>query len=152
MHLQRLFHQLRTEMTATLQRFQDLQNGVVDSTLDRGALAALAQTSEFGNSRVPGIRLDSERIMTVLRLLGRIATDPRGFNSSQLRELYSAETGLPYSSSQASYDLKASSQAAPRTRPQNTTISLHSPRRSPCRFALQTPCVAHRPHSFIGKR
>ena len=100
------FHQLRAEMTATLQRFQDLQKGVVDSTLDRGELAALAQTSEFGNSRVPGIRLDNERIMTVLRLLGRIATDPRGFNSSQLRELYSAETGLPYSSSQASYDLR----------------------------------------------
>jgi len=100
------FDALRTAMTATMQRFQQLQHGIADSTLDRGELAALAQTSELGRSRVPGIRLDNERITTVLHLLGRIATDPRGFAPADLRELYTTETGRPYSSSQASYDLR----------------------------------------------
>lgn len=100
------FGSLRAVMTETLSRFQQLLHGVLDSTLNRGELAALAQTSELGLSRVPGIRLDNERLMTVLQLLGRIATDPRGFSSAHLRQLYSARTGNPYSSSQASYDLR----------------------------------------------
>lgn len=100
------FDALRLEMTATVRRFQQLQRAVVDSTLERGELAALAQTSELGNSRVPGTRLDNERIMMVLHLLGRIATDPRGFSPARLRNLYIAETGLPYSRSQACYDLR----------------------------------------------
>jgi hypothetical protein len=100
------FHALRAAMTDAMQRFQQLQHGIADSTLDRGELAALAQTSALGRSRVPGIRLDNERITTVLHLLGRIATDPRGFAPADLRELYVNETGRAYSTSQASYDLR----------------------------------------------
>ena len=100
------FSALRDRMTVVLQRFLRLQHAVLDSTLDRGQLAALAQTSELGRSRVPGIRLENERIMTVLHLLGHLGTDGRGFTSSQLRQLYLEQTGQPYSSSQTSYDLR----------------------------------------------
>lgn len=100
------FAQLRLQLAATLARFQELEEAVVDTTLDRGELAALAQTSELGKARVPGIRLDNERMMNVLRLLGRIATDPRGFTTAQLREDFAATFAQSYSSAQASYDLR----------------------------------------------
>jgi len=100
------FSALRDRMTATLQRFLQLQHAVLDSTLDRGQLPALAQTSELGRSRVPGIRLENERIMTVLHLLGHIGSDGRGFTSAQLRQRYREYTGHLYSASQVSYDLR----------------------------------------------
>lgn len=100
------FSALRAAMTSALERFQALQHGVADSTLNRGELAALAKTSELGLARVPGIRLDNERMTTVLRLLGRLATEPRGFTAGRLRELYEAETGHTYKPSQATYDLR----------------------------------------------
>jgi len=100
------FAQLRSQLAATLARFQELQEAVVETTLDRGELAALAQTSELGKGRVPGIRLDNQRLMNVLRLLGRIATDPRGFTTAQLRDDFAATFAQPYSSAQASYDLR----------------------------------------------
>lgn len=100
------FSPLRSRMTDALQRFLHLQQAVLDSTLDRGQLTALAQTSELGRSRVPGIRLENERIMLVLHLLGYIGTDARGFTSPQLRQLYLEQTGRTYSPAQASYDLR----------------------------------------------
>ncbi|HEY6218537.1 MAG TPA: hypothetical protein VIV65_00685 [Gemmatimonadaceae bacterium] len=100
------FSQLRWQLAATLVRFQELQEAVVDTTLDRGELAALAQTSELGKGRVPGIRLDNERMMNVIRLLGRLATDPRGFTTAQLRDDFVATFGKPYSAAQAAYDLR----------------------------------------------
>jgi hypothetical protein len=100
------FAALRARMTDVLGRFLHLQRGSLNSTLDRGQLTALAQTSELGRCRVPGIRLENERIMTVLHLLARIGTTPAGFSSAHLRELYCSQTQQPYSSAQASYDLR----------------------------------------------
>jgi hypothetical protein len=100
------FGQLRQRLADTLARFQELQEAVVDTTLDRGELAALAQTSELGRARVPGIRLDNERMMNVIRLLGRNATDPRGFTAAQIRDDFSSAFDRQYSPAQASYDLR----------------------------------------------
>ena len=100
------FSLLKDQMTATLQRFLQLQHAVLDNTLDRGQLAALAQTSELGRSRVPGIKLENERILTALHIAAHLGTDPRGFTAAQLRERICSRTAQPYSASQASYDLR----------------------------------------------
>ena len=100
------FSLLKNQMTATLQRFLQLQHAVLDNTLDRGQLAALAQTSELGRSRVPGIKLENERILTALHVAAHLGTDPRGFTAAQLRDRICSRTALPYSASQASYDLR----------------------------------------------
>jgi hypothetical protein len=100
------FSELRARMTATLTRFLQMQHAVLDSTLDRGQLAALAKTSELGRSRVPGIRLENERILQVLHVASRIGSDPRGFSATQLRELVASRSGQPYTASQAAYDLR----------------------------------------------
>lgn len=100
------FQALRSKMAQTLARFLTLQRSVTHSTLGRGQLAALAQTSELGKARVPGIRLDNERLITVLHLLGQLATQPRGVRAGQLREAFVDRTALAYSAAQASYDLR----------------------------------------------
>ena len=100
------FTALRSTITATLIRFEALQQGVANSTIDHGELAALAQTSELGRARVPRIRLDNERIMTVLKLLAILAAVPRGFTAAQQRERYSTATAGAYSTAQTTYDLR----------------------------------------------
>jgi hypothetical protein len=79
---------------------------VLDNTLDRGQLAALAQTSELGRSRVPGIKLENERVLTALHVAAHLGTDPRGFTAAQLRERICSRTAQSYSPSQACYDLR----------------------------------------------
>ena len=100
------FSLLRDRITLTLQRFLQLQHAVLDSTLDRGQLSALAQTSELGRSRVPGIKLENERILIALHIAARIGSSPRGFTTAQLRDLFCSRTAQSYSISQACYDLR----------------------------------------------
>lgn len=100
------FASLRARMTTVLERFLQMQHSVLDSTLDRGQLAALAKTSELGRGRVPGIKLENERILQVLYVASRVGTDPRGFTAAELRERIGAGITPLYSASHAAYDLR----------------------------------------------
>jgi hypothetical protein len=56
-------------MAGTNQRYLDLQAELLDSTVDTGQLAALAQPTVLGKRRVPGIKLHDDRVIRLLDTL-----------------------------------------------------------------------------------
>lgn len=74
-------------MEKILCSFQEAQSSVHQATSTRGELAALAKPGNVGRSHTAGIRLDNERIMTLIALLPRQVQHPEGFRASDLREL-----------------------------------------------------------------
>ena len=53
-------------MAATTDRYLTQQAELLDSTVDRGALAALAAPLTTGTGRVPGIKLHDDRLIRLL--------------------------------------------------------------------------------------
>jgi len=53
-------------MATTNGRYLDQQAEFLDSTVDTGQLAALARPTHVGNRRIPGIKLQDERVIRVL--------------------------------------------------------------------------------------
>jgi hypothetical protein len=56
-------------MAETNQRFLDAQAELLVSTVDRGELARLAQPVRIGQRRVPGLRLEDDRVIRLLEVL-----------------------------------------------------------------------------------
>ena len=56
-------------MTGTAERYLDLHADLLDSTVDAGQLAALAQPTVLGKRRIPGIRLQDDRVLRLLEVL-----------------------------------------------------------------------------------
>lgn len=60
---------LVTRMAATNQRFLDAQAELLACTVDQGELARLAQPVQVGTRRVPGLRLQDDRVIRLLDVL-----------------------------------------------------------------------------------
>ena len=56
-------------MGGTAERYLDLHADLLDSTVDTGQLAALAQPTMHGTRRIPGIRLHDDRVLRLLEVL-----------------------------------------------------------------------------------
>jgi hypothetical protein len=92
-------------MAQTNQRYLDAQAGLLASTVDQGELARLAQPIHVGRRRIPGLRLEDDRVIRLLeallhpgtfvadwtsrevltRLVARHRLDPDAYRLSQLR-------------------------------------------------------------------
>jgi len=57
------------KMADTAQRYLDLHADLLDSTVDAGHLAGLAQPTLLGQRRIPGIRLHDDRVLRLLDVL-----------------------------------------------------------------------------------
>jgi hypothetical protein len=60
---------LVTRMAGTNQRFLDAQAELLACTVDQGELARLAQPIQVGQRRVPGLRLQDDRVLRLLDVL-----------------------------------------------------------------------------------
>jgi hypothetical protein len=60
---------LVTRMAETNQRFLDAQAELLACTVDQGELARLAQPVQLGTRRVPGLRLQDDRVLRLLDVL-----------------------------------------------------------------------------------
>ena len=60
---------LVTRMTQTNQRFLDVQSELLACTVDQGELGRLAQPVQVGTRRVPGLRLQDDRVIRLLDVL-----------------------------------------------------------------------------------
>jgi hypothetical protein len=60
---------LVTRMAETNQRFLDAQAELLACTVDQGELASLAQPVQVGQRRVPGLRLQDDRVIRLLDVL-----------------------------------------------------------------------------------
>jgi hypothetical protein len=70
--------QLVTRMAETNQRFLDAQAELLACTVDQGELARLAQPVQVGQRRVPGLRMQDDRVIRLLDVLlhpGSFVTD-----------------------------------------------------------------------------
>jgi hypothetical protein len=99
---------LVTRMAETNRRFLDAQAELLASTVDQGELARLAQPVQVGKRRVPGIRLQDDRLIRLLDVLlhpGSFVADwtSRDALARLLDRHRLAETD--YRSSQLRYDL-----------------------------------------------
>lgn len=97
--------ELVTAMADVTQRYLDLHAELLDSTIDAGQLAALAQPTWRGQRRIPGLRLHDDRVLRLLevllqpaglvadwtiadlhaRVLARYRLEPDQYRPSQLR-------------------------------------------------------------------
>jgi hypothetical protein len=108
LHVGRRLEHLPTlvdRMAQTNQRFLDAQAELLASVVDQGELAHLAQPVQVGRRRVPGLRLEDDRVIRLLeallhpgtfvadwtsrdvlaRLVARHRLDPDAYRLSQLR-------------------------------------------------------------------
>jgi DNA-binding transcriptional ArsR family regulator len=60
---------LKEQLAATTERYLAQQAELLDSTVDTGAFAKLAQPIEIGRRRVPGIKLHDDRVIRLLDTL-----------------------------------------------------------------------------------
>jgi hypothetical protein len=61
--------QLLDKMSLTADRYLDLHADLLDTTIDRSVLAALAQPTIQGKRRIPGIHLHDDRVLHLLDVL-----------------------------------------------------------------------------------
>jgi len=100
--------ELAGRMAETNQRYLDQQAELLDSTVDTGYLAALAQPTLLGQRRIPGIKLQDDRVIRLLDALlhpGGLVAD---WTSRDLHARILARHGLTeadYRLSQLRYDL-----------------------------------------------
>lgn len=95
-------------MAGTNQRYLDLQAELLDSTVDTGQFAALAQPTILGKRRVPGIKLHDDRVIRLLDTLlhpgGLIADWTSRDAYARIRSRHRLAEG-DYRLSQLRYDL-----------------------------------------------
>jgi len=95
-------------MAHTAQRYLDLHADLLDSTVDAGHLAGLAQPTVRGQRRIPGIRLHDDRVLRLLEVLlqpGGLVAD---WTTADLHARVTARYRLApeeYRPSQLRYDL-----------------------------------------------
>lgn len=97
---------LSERMKNVLCSFQSAQASVHQAQCTGGELAALAQPGVVGQSHVAGIKLDNERIMSLLALLPRLVRYAEGFRISELKGILDQVSPERHSTSQISYDLR----------------------------------------------
>jgi hypothetical protein len=95
-------------MAGTNQRYLELQAELLDSTVDAGQFAALAQPTILGKRRVPGIKLHDDRVIRLLETLlhpgGLIADWTSRDAYARIRNRHRLPEG-EYRLSQLRYDL-----------------------------------------------
>src|SRR5216684_1200851 len=99
---------LRDKLAATNERCLALQAEVLDSAIDGGQLAALAQPSLVGQRRIPGLKLHDDRVIRVLETLLHPATFAGVWTTRELHTRILARHQLAeraYRLSQLRYDL-----------------------------------------------
>jgi hypothetical protein len=97
---------LRQRLLELMAHFQSAQAPILETSCHRGELTALAEPGRVNDTPTAGIRLENERVMAALAALPQLAHRPGGFRSAEMRDLVQRRLGRPYSSSQASYDLR----------------------------------------------
>ena len=99
---------LRDKLAATNERCLALQAEVLDSPVDGGQLAALAQPSRVGQRRIPGLKLHDDRVIRVLETLLHPAAFADAWTTRELHTRILARHQLAegaYRLSQLRYDL-----------------------------------------------
>lgn len=99
-------NKLKERMSNILCSFQAIQSSVHQATATRGELSALAQPGKQGKTCVPGIKLDNERIMSLVAILPCLVRFPEGFRITDLRDILCQITQKQYTTAQVSYDLR----------------------------------------------
>ena len=96
------------KMAGAAERYLDLHADLLDSTVDAGRLAALAQPTLRGLRRIPGIRLHDDRVLRLLEVLlqpgGLIADWTTADLHARVTARYRLAPGA-YRPSQLRYDL-----------------------------------------------
>ena len=125
------------------------QAELLDSTVDRGALAALAAPVTTGTRRVPGIKLHDDRLIRLLDNLlytGGLLGD---WTTRQLHERILARHRLgedDYTLGQLRYDLSKLRPWLGGAGRSQSALSTHPGRRAARRVARQDPHPSARPH------
>jgi len=99
---------LRERMAATNTRYLDLQAEVLASTVDGGDLAVLARPVQVGHRRVPGLRLEDDRVIRLIEGLLHPGTFVADWTSGEVHTRLLARhrlTAADYRLSQLRYDL-----------------------------------------------
>jgi hypothetical protein len=100
------FAALCVRLRELIARFQQTQACVLDTTCNRGELAALAKPGRVNDTATPGIKLENERIMAVLTALPRLVHQPDGFKSADVRAVVHQSLDTEYKPQQSTYDLR----------------------------------------------
>jgi hypothetical protein len=99
---------LRQKLAATNERCLALQAELLASTVDTGQLAALAKPSVIGSRRIPGLKLQDDRVIRLLETLLHPAAFATDWTTRELHARVLARHQLPeadYRLSQLRYDL-----------------------------------------------
>jgi hypothetical protein len=89
---------LREKMQAITQRYQDVQQDILETFLDRGELRSLATPTVLPNGkRIPGLKLDHPRQLAVMSSLVRFSHVAAGdtFTTAELQIGVSEALGVP---------------------------------------------------------
>jgi hypothetical protein len=106
-HLEHL-PELHQRMLAVNMRYLDVQAELLASTVDAGALATLAQPVHIGARRVPGLKLEDDRVIRLLEGLLHPGTFVADWTTRDVHARLLARHRLPaadYRLSQLRYDL-----------------------------------------------
>ncbi len=99
---------LKERMLATNRRYLDAQAEVLASTVDAGALATLAHSVRVGRRRVPGLKLEDDRVIRLLEALLHPGTFVADWTSREVHDRLLKRHRLAeqeYRLSQLRYDL-----------------------------------------------
>jgi hypothetical protein len=99
---------LKERMLVTNTRYLDAQAEVLASTVDAGALATLARPVQLGRRRVPGLKLEDDRVIRLLEALLHPGTFVTDWTSREVHERLLKRhrlTEQDYRLSQLRYDL-----------------------------------------------
>jgi hypothetical protein len=99
---------LKERMQATNMRYLDAQAEVLASTVDAGELAGLARPVQVGARRVPGLKLEDDRVIRLLEVLLHPGTFVADWTSREVHARLLARhrlTEAEYHLSQLRYDL-----------------------------------------------
>jgi hypothetical protein len=100
--------ELRERMAATNRRYLEAQAELLASTVDAGDLAALAQPVRVGARRVPGLKLEDDRVIRLLEALLHPGTFVADWTTREVHARLLARhrlTEAEYRLSQLRYDL-----------------------------------------------
>lgn len=100
---------VKTQLAAITDRYLAQQAEILDSTIDTGRLATLAQPVTLGNHRVPGIKLHDDRLIRLLDVLLHTTGLLADWTTRDLHSRLLARhrlTESTYSLSQLRYDLR----------------------------------------------
>jgi hypothetical protein len=100
------FDEIADALRQMVQRFLEVLRSVDACWVTDETLESLPEPSQVGASRLAGVDLNRKRIRTVMMAVVALSIDSRGFRVEQVAERVGQTLGQPYTSRQASYDLK----------------------------------------------